>query len=76
MSLFFDDEIQKVKKKTDRTGLDNLMSQDPRDNPGRVSRYRGNSRNQTFSSRDQYDSYDRQNSRSNSRSNNRRNNKY
>ncbi len=32
MSLFFEDEIQKVKKRTDRLGLDNLMSQDPRDN--------------------------------------------
>ena len=29
MSLFFDDEIQKVKNRTDRLGLDNLMSQDP-----------------------------------------------
>ena len=30
MSLFFENEINKVKKNTDRSGLKNLTSQDPR----------------------------------------------
>ncbi|QUW23554.1 hypothetical protein JSQ81_08650 [Sporosarcina sp. Marseille-Q4063] len=50
MSLFFEDEIQKVKKKTDRQGLENLMSQDPRNKPGWSNRNRN-----TSSRRDQYD---------------------
>ena len=54
MSLFFEDEIQKAKEKTDRLGLDDLMSQDPRDNPGRVNSYRNTSRNQSSPSRDKH----------------------
>ena len=68
MSLFFDDEIQKVKKRTDRLGLDNLMSQDPRDKQSNANRYRNTSQNQTFSNRNQQDSRNRPNRR--------RNNKY
>ncbi|WP_432362373.1 hypothetical protein [Sporosarcina sp. UB5] len=30
MSLFFEDEIEKVKRKLDASGLEKLMSQDPR----------------------------------------------
>ncbi|WP_172373575.1 hypothetical protein [Sporosarcina jiandibaonis] len=33
MSLFFEDEIQRVKRSTDRSGLEILMSQDPRNKP-------------------------------------------
>ena len=68
MSLFFEDEIQKVKNKTDRLGLDNLMSQDPRDNQSKANRYRPTSHNQTFSNNNQRDSGNRPNRR--------RNNKY
>ena len=68
MSLFFDDEIQKVKNRTDRLGLDSLMSQDPRDNQSKANRYRRSSQNQTFSNRNQNDS--------GKRPNRRRNNKY
>ena len=68
MSLFFDDEIQKVKKRTDRLGLDNLMSQDPRDKQSNADRYRRDSQNQTFSNKNQHDSGNRPNRR--------RNNKY
>ncbi|KAA0966808.1 hypothetical protein FQ087_11475 [Sporosarcina sp. ANT_H38] len=68
MSLFFEDEIQKAKKSTDRLGLDTLMSQDPRDNPSKVNKYKRASYNQAFSNKDQHDS--------NKRPNRRRNNKY
>jgi hypothetical protein len=33
MALFFEDEIQRVKRSTDRSGLENLMSQNPRNKP-------------------------------------------
>jgi len=52
MSLFFEDEIQKVKRKIDRVGLDNLMAQDPRDKQRNVDKYRRNSRSQSSSSKD------------------------
>lgn len=68
MSLFFEDEIQKVKNKTDRLGLDNLMSQDPRDNQSKANKYRRASQNQEFSNKNQHDSGNRPNRR--------RNNKY
>jgi len=68
MSLFFDNEIQKVKKRTDRLGLDNLMSQDPRDKQNNANKYRNTSQNQTFSNKNQHDS--------GKRPNRRRNNKY
>jgi hypothetical protein len=68
MSLFFEDEIQKVKNRTDRLGLDNLMSQDPRDNQSKANRYRRASQNQAFSNKNQHDSGNRPNRR--------RNNKY
>jgi hypothetical protein len=68
MSLFFEDEIQKVKNRTDRIGLDNLMSQDPRDSQSKADRYRRASHNQTFSNKNQHDS--------DNRPNRRRNNKY
>ena len=55
MSLFFEDEIQKVKGKTDRLGLDILMSQDPRDRQSKANKYRRTSHTQTFSNRYQYD---------------------
>ena len=51
MSLFFEDEIQKVKSKIDRVGLDKLMAQDPRDRQRNVDKYRRNSRYQTTSSK-------------------------
>jgi hypothetical protein len=68
MSLFFEDEIQKIKNRTDRIGLDNLMAQDPRDSHSKVDRYRRASQNQTFSNKNQHDS--------DSRANRRRNNNY
>ena len=43
MSLFFEDEIQKVKRSTDRSGLENLMSQDPRNKPNWSNRSRNTS---------------------------------
>ena len=63
MSLFFEDEIQKVKGKIDRAGLDKLMSQDPRDKQRNVDKYRRNSRSQSTFSKD---TRNRINSRSNS----------
>jgi hypothetical protein len=65
MSLFFEDEIQKVKERTDRLGLDILMSQDPRDRQSKANRYRRTSHDQTFSNKYQYDSGRRPNSRRN-----------
>ena len=67
MSLFFDDEIQKVKKRTDRLGLDNLMSQDPRDTQSQANRYRRASHTQPSSNSNQYDSRKRPNRRRNSK---------
>ncbi len=67
MSLFFDDEIQKVKNRTDRLGLDNLMSQDPRDTKTQANRYRRASQTQTFSNKNQHDSGKRPNRRRNNK---------
>ena len=46
MSLFFEDEINKVKRNIDRSSLENLTSQDPRNKEGWSSRNRS-----TFSQR-------------------------
>ncbi|MCG7343387.1 hypothetical protein MHZ92_04545 [Sporosarcina sp. ACRSL] len=39
MSLFFEDEIEKVKRNLDSSGLQEMMSQDPRLN-GQLERHR------------------------------------
>ena len=67
MSLFFDDEIQKVKKRTDRLGLDNLMSQDPRDTQNQANKYRRASNTQPLSNQNQQDSRKRPTRRRNSK---------
>lgn len=43
MSLFFEDEIQKIWRSTDRAGLEKLMSQDPRNKPTWSNRNRSTS---------------------------------
>jgi len=67
MSLFFDEEIQKVKKRTDRLGLDDLMSQDPRDSQSKADRYRRASHKQTLPNKNQHDSDNRPNRRRNNK---------
>jgi len=67
MSLFFDDEIQKVKKRTDRLGLDNLMSQDPRDAESQANKYRRASHTQPLPNKNQQDSRKRPTRRRNSK---------
>ena len=59
MSLFFEDEIQKVKRKMDKAGLEKLRSQDPRNNRNWANRHPNISFIQTLSRRDQYDSRNR-----------------
>ena len=54
MSLFFEDEIQRIWRSTDRAGLEKLMSQDPRNKPTWSNRNRN-----TSSSRSQRDSESR-----------------
>ncbi|MFS0574802.1 hypothetical protein AB1K83_04160 [Sporosarcina sp. 179-K 3D1 HS] len=48
MSLFFEDEIQKVMRNTDRSGLEKLLSEDPRNQPGWSDKNRNNYFRQTF----------------------------
>lgn len=59
MSLFFEDEIQKVKRNMDRSGLEELMSQDPRNKPGWSDRNRNQYVRHTFYRRNQRDSGNR-----------------
>ncbi|BAQ11814.1 chromosomal replication initiator protein dnaa [Bacillus sp. OxB-1] len=57
MSLFFEDEIQKVIRKTDRSGLEKLISEDPRNQPGWSdrNRNRNNYSRQTFYRKNRHD---------------------
>lgn len=59
MSLFFEDEIEKVKRKMDRQGLENLLSQDPRNHRNWSDGNRYNSFGRTFTRRQQRDSESR-----------------
>ena len=63
MSLFFEDEIQKVKRNLDRSGLENMMAQDPRTNRKRVNKNYNTTLNQPQSRRNRHDSGQWPNSR-------------
>ena len=63
MSLFFEDEIQKVKRNLDRSGLENMMAQDPRTNQKRVNKNYNTTLNQPQSRRSRRDSGQWPNSR-------------